>query len=108
MAEQTGMMLPIGDWVLRTACNQISALEQAGLGKLRVAVNVSPRQFQQKDFLETVAQIVGETGINPSSLELEITETSIMQNADQVVTLLSELKSRSVRIAIDDFGIGYS
>ena len=108
LAEETGLILPIGDWVLRTACNQVAVWEQAGLGKLRVAVNVSPRQFQQKDFLEKVAQIVSKTGISPSALELEITETSIMQNADQVVTLLSELKRRGVRIAIDDFGIGYS
>jgi EAL domain-containing protein (putative c-di-GMP-specific phosphodiesterase class I) len=108
MAEDTGLILPIGDWVLRTACNQVTLWEQAGLGNLRVAVNVSARQFQQKNFLERVAQIVGETAISPSSLELEITETSIMTNAAQVVVLLSELKRMGVRIAIDDFGIGYS
>ena len=108
MAEDTGLILPIGDWVLRTACNQVALWDLAGLGNLRIAVNVSARQFQQKDFLERVAQIVAETAISPSSLELEITETSIMQNADQVVTLLSELKHMGVRIAIDDFGIGYS
>ena len=108
MAEDTGLILTIGDWVLRTACNQVALWEQAGLGNLRVAVNVSARQFQQKNFLERVAQIVGETAISPSSLELEITETSIMPNAAQVVVLLSELKHMGVRIAIDDFGIGYS
>ena len=108
MAEDTGLILPIGDWVLRAACNQVALWDLAGLGNLRIAVNVSARQFQQKDFLERVAQIVDETAISPSSLELEITETSIMQNADQVVTLLSELKHMGVRIAIDDFGIGYS
>jgi diguanylate cyclase (GGDEF)-like protein len=108
MAEDTGLILPIGDWVLRTACNQVTLWERAGLANLRIAVNVSPRQFQQKDFLERVAQIVGETAISPSLLELEITETSIMQNADQVVTLLSKLKHMGVMIAIDDFGIGYS
>jgi diguanylate cyclase (GGDEF)-like protein len=108
MAEDTGLILPIGDWVLRTACNQVALWEQAGLGNLRVAVNVSARQFQQKNFLERVAQIVGETAISPSSLELEITETSIMTNAAQVVVLLSALKDMGVRIAIDDFGIGYS
>jgi EAL domain-containing protein (putative c-di-GMP-specific phosphodiesterase class I) len=108
MAEDTGLILPIGDWVLRTACNQAALWEHAGLGNLRVAVNVSARQFQQKNFLERVAQIVDETAISPSSLELEITESSIMPNAAQVVVLLSELKHMGVRIAIDDFGIGYS
>jgi EAL domain-containing protein (putative c-di-GMP-specific phosphodiesterase class I) len=108
MAEDTGLILPIGDWVLRTACNQVALWQQSGLGNLRVAVNVSARQFQQKDFLKSVAQIVDETAISPSLLELEITESSIMPNADQVVVLLSELKLMGIRIAIDDFGIGYS
>jgi len=77
-------------------------------GNLRIAVNVSACQFQQENFVELVARIVTETGIDPASIELEITETSIMQNAGQVATLLSELKQMGLKIAIDDFGIGYS
>jgi len=108
MAEETGLILPIGEWVLRAAFTQAALWHKGNFGNLRIAVNVSARQFQQKDFVETVAQILAETEIDPSSIELEITETSIMQNAGQVVALLSELKQMGLKIAIDDFGIGYS
>jgi len=108
LAEETGLILPLGEWVLRAAAQQIRRWQQAGLAHLRVSVNVSPRQFQQKDFVERVAQLLAETRINPVNLELEITETSVMQNADQAVTRLSELKEMGVLVAIDDFGVGYS
>ena len=108
MAEDTGLILSLGEWVLRAAAQQIGLWQQAGLTRLRVSVNVSPRQFQQKHFVETVAQILAETGIDPANLELEITETSIMQSAGQAVTRLSELKQMGVLVAIDDFGVGYS
>jgi diguanylate cyclase (GGDEF)-like protein len=108
MAEDTGLILSIGEWVLREASGQLALWHKAGLDNFHVAVNVSPHQFQQKSFLETVALILDETAIDPSCLELEITESSIMHNADQVVTLLSDLKQLGLNVAIDDFGIGYS
>jgi diguanylate cyclase (GGDEF)-like protein len=108
MAEDTGLVLALGEWALRTACRQIGSWHQAGLTGIRVSVNVSPRQFQQKNFVETVAQVLAETKTDPTSLQLEITETSIMQSAEQVVTRLFELKQTGLTIAIDDFGMGYS
>jgi diguanylate cyclase (GGDEF)-like protein len=108
MAEDTGLILPLGDWALRTACRQTVLWHDGGLPNLKISVNVSPRQFQQKNFATTVAQILTETAIDPSMVQLEITETSIMQSADQVMTLLSELKHMGLLVAIDDFGIGYS
>ena len=108
LAEETGLIVPLGAWVLRAAAQQIGRWEQAGLARLRVSVNVSPRQFQQQDFVERVAQVLAETKIDAANLELEITETSVMQNADLAVTRLSELKEMGVLVAIDDFGVGYS
>lgn len=108
MAEETGLILPLGEWALREACKQVVLWHQAGLTNLRVSVNVSPRQFQQKDFVETLAQILAETKIDPPALQLEITETSLMQSAGQAVTPLSKLKQMGLTIAIDDFGVGYS
>lgn len=108
MAEESGLILPLGDWCLRTACEQAAQWHNSAIPGLRVAVNVAPQQFQQPDFVQTVARIVAETGIEPSLLELEITETSIMQNAAVIVTRLAALKQTGVRIAIDDFGVGYS
>jgi diguanylate cyclase (GGDEF)-like protein len=108
LAEDTGLILPLGEWALRTACKQVALWHEAGLTTVRVSVNVSPQQFQQKHFVETVAEILAETEINPSSLQLEITETSIMQSADQLITRLSQLKQIGLTLAIDDFGVGYS
>jgi diguanylate cyclase (GGDEF)-like protein len=108
LAEDTGLILPIGEWVLRTACTQLAAWKKAGLENFRVSVNVSPLQFQQPNFVETVTQILKETALDPTTLDLEITETAIMQNAAQVVAMLGELKRMGLRIAIDDFGVGYS
>jgi EAL domain-containing protein (putative c-di-GMP-specific phosphodiesterase class I) len=108
IAEDTGLILLLGEWALRTACHQAVMWHDAGLANLRISVNVSPRQFQQEGFAETVAQILSETAIDPSTLQLEITETSIMQSAGQVVTLLSGLKHTGLMVAIDDFGVGYS
>jgi diguanylate cyclase (GGDEF)-like protein len=108
MAEDTGLILRLGEWALRAACRQIGLWYDAGLANLKVSVNVSPRQFQQQGFAETVAQLLAETGIDPSTLQLEITETSIMQSAEHAVRLLSELKQMGLTVAIDDFGVGYS
>ncbi len=108
LAEDTGLILPLGEWVLRTACYQLAAWNKAGLRDLRIGLNVSPRQFQEKDFPRTVARLLAEAAIDPTAIELEITETSIMGKAQEVVTLLSDLKEMGLSIAIDDFGMGYS
>jgi len=108
LAEETGLIVPIGVWVLRTACAQCSAWHADGLGPLSVAVNLSAQQFQQSDLSEVVIQALRETGLNPRSLELELTESSIMKNADSAVKTLGELKEMGVSIAVDDFGTGYS
>jgi diguanylate cyclase (GGDEF)-like protein len=108
MAEDSDLILLIGEWVLRTACNQLAAWNQAGLNNLRIGLNVAPRQFQQKDFRRTVARFLAESAIDPCAIELEITESSIMGNATEIVTLLSDLKDMGLSIAIDDFGMGYS
>lgn len=108
MAEETGLILPLGEWALRAACRQLVLWHSAGLENLKISVNVSPRQFQQEGFAETVAQILAETAVDPAALQLEITETSIMHSALQGFTLLTALKKMGPLVAIDDFGVGYS
>jgi diguanylate cyclase (GGDEF)-like protein len=108
LAEATGLITLLGRWAMREACRQGACWQQAGPDDLRIAVNVAASQFQQEDFVKMVADILAETSLAPSSLELEITETSIMQNPEHVITILTELKELGVSIAIDDFGIGYS
>jgi diguanylate cyclase (GGDEF)-like protein len=108
LAEDTGMIVPIGEWVLRTACAQSKSWQSAGFAPLSLAVNLSARQFQQQNLSEVVVRILQETGLNPCDLELELTESSIMKNAEGAVRTLSELKAMGVKIAIDDFGTGYS
>jgi diguanylate cyclase (GGDEF)-like protein len=108
MAEDTGLILLLGAWVLRTACAQTRAWQQAGCGDLRIAVNVSPRQFQDKNLLDTVVQVLSETGLDSTCLELELTESSIMQNAESAGKTLTDLREMGVKISIDDFGTGYS
>jgi diguanylate cyclase (GGDEF)-like protein len=108
LAEETGLIVPIGKWVLRTACRQTMAWEAAGLGGLVVAVNLSPRQFIDENFLADVVAILAETGMDARLLELEITESMIMHDVERGRALLDTLKSMGIRIAIDDFGTGYS
>jgi diguanylate cyclase (GGDEF)-like protein len=108
MAEDTGLILLLGAWVLRTACAQTRWWQEAGCGDRRIAVNVSARQFQDKNLLDTVVQILSETGLDSSCLELELTESSIMQNAESAIKTLTELREMGVKISIDDFGTGYS
>jgi diguanylate cyclase (GGDEF)-like protein len=108
LAESTGLILPIGPWVLRTACAQAQAWHAQELRELRVAVNLSARQFQQADLAEHVRRALRETGLPPHCLELEITETNAMQNTEATLRTFAELKALGVRISIDDFGIGYS
>ncbi|MFQ5992696.1 MAG: putative bifunctional diguanylate cyclase/phosphodiesterase, partial [Nitrospiraceae bacterium] len=107
LAEESGLIVPIGEWVLRTACAQNKAWQAAGLPSIRVAVNVSPRQLRQDNLLPLVERILRETGLHPTHLELELTESSI-QDSEEVIQLFSQLQSMGVQIAIDDFGTGYS
>ncbi|NJO41260.1 MAG: EAL domain-containing protein [Cyanobacteria bacterium RU_5_0] len=108
LAEENGLIVPIGDWVLRSACAQNRAWQDAGLSPIRVAVNLSARQFEQPTLVDRVAQILHETRLNPNFLELEITETAAMRNVDFTIDTLCRLRAMGIRIAIDDFGTGYS
>lgn len=108
VAEETGLIVPLGEWVLRTACEQNKAWQRAGLKPVCVAVNLSARQFKHQDLVQVVADILKETGIDPGYLELEMTESLIMQNVEETIATLTRLKAIGVRLAIDDFGTGYS
>jgi diguanylate cyclase (GGDEF)-like protein len=108
LAEDTGAIVDIGHQVLARACGQARRWNQKGLGNLRVSVNVSPRQLRIENFVDSVVETLGAGRLDPQSLELEITETSIMENADAAVKALSAIRRLGVRIAIDDFGTGYS
>ncbi|HXO61607.1 MAG TPA: EAL domain-containing protein [Candidatus Acidoferrales bacterium] len=108
VAEDCGLMLPIGKWVLRESCRQAKAWQDAGLPAIEMAVNVSSVEFRNDDFLEGISTILQETGLEPRHLELELTESVLMQHADYSVPVLQKLKAMGVRLAIDDFGTGYS
>jgi diguanylate cyclase (GGDEF)-like protein/PAS domain S-box-containing protein len=108
LAEETGLIIPIGEWVLRQACQQNMRWARHGFGPLRMAVNLSALQLKQPNFAEKVAEILDDTGMDPEWLELELTETMVMQNAAEVLGILRQLKSLGIHISIDDFGTGYS
>ncbi len=108
VAEESGLILEIGEWVLRTACAQAKAWADEGLPPIRMAVNVSGQQFSLKDFPRLVARIIAETGIEPKCLELEITESVVMKDEAWAEQAMAELKELGVSLAIDDFGTGYS
>lgn len=108
LAEETGLIIPIGEWVLREACAQIRAWQSAGLTPAPIAVNLSARQFHQQDIALMVRRALEEYDVAPHLLELEITESAAMQNAQAASMTLATLKALGVRIAIDDFGTGYS
>jgi diguanylate cyclase (GGDEF)-like protein/PAS domain S-box-containing protein len=108
LAEDTGLIVQIGEWVLREACRQLKAWLDAGLGPLVMAVNLSPRQFRQKNLVETVAGILAETGLPPDRLELEITESTMMHRTEEAAASLRALRRIGVQISLDDFGTGYS
>ena len=108
VAETSGLIIPIGDWVLRTACRQTKLWQKRIDPDLTVAVNLSARQFQQPNLTEEIAEVLEETGLEAKHLELEITESNAMQNAENTIYTLRELKALGVRIAMDDFGTGYS
>ena len=108
LAEETGLIVPIGRWVLTTACAQNMQWQRGGLPLIRVAVNLSPRQFVDPNLLDDIRNALGDSGMPPSLLELEITESMVMQDLARTVHLLHEIKDLGITLAIDDFGTGYS
>jgi diguanylate cyclase (GGDEF)-like protein len=108
LAEETGLIVPIGRWVLRTASRQLHRWHVDGFEWLRMAVNIANRQLREPDFVSDVQEILDETGLDPSRLELEVTETSVMKNDQKTLEALQELRKIGVRLAVDDFGTGHS
>lgn len=108
VAERSGMILPIGDWVLREACRQLREWRMEGLPTGSVAVNLSARQFRQRDIAEEVSKVLRDSGLQPADLELEITESALMDDLAAATVVLVDLERLGVRISIDDFGTGYS
>src|SRR5829696_8558363 len=108
LAEDTGLIVPIGEWVLRTACLQGRRWREQGFAPIQIGVNISARQFHDQDLTQTVIRILEETGWSPKYLELELTESSIMQNAEFAAGMLTRLKNMGINISIDDFGTGFS
>ncbi len=107
-AEETGLIVPMGKWVLREACRQLRAWQVTFNSSLAIAVNVSVKQFLQPDLVEQIAQILAETPLNAASLKLEITESLVIENAEAALAMLTQIKALGVQLAIDDFGLGYS
>ena len=108
LAEETGLIVPIGVWVLQTACRQNRRWQRDGLGPLRIAVNLSARQFAEPDLLATVERVLLETGLPPASLEIELTESMMMADVEAAIHTMECLKRMGVKLSIDDFGTGYS
>ncbi len=108
IAEETGLIVQIGEWVLHTACLQNMAWQNAGLAPIRVCVNVSARQFREKNLIQYIKNTLRETGLASHYLELEVTESLIMQDVAQAVATMKELQELGIQLAIDDFGTGYS
>jgi diguanylate cyclase (GGDEF)-like protein/PAS domain S-box-containing protein len=108
VAEDCGLILPIGQWVLREACKQARAWAEAGLPATTMAVNISSMEFRDDNFLDSIFAILKETGLDPRALELELTESVLMKRAESAATVLKTLRASGVRVAVDDFGTGYS
>jgi len=108
LAEETGMIVEIGQWAIRHACDQHMAWLNAGLGRLRMAVNLSARQFSQPDLVASISKVLDESKMAPQDLELELTEGMVMADVESAIATLRDLKSLNVQLAIDDFGTGYS
>jgi EAL domain-containing protein (putative c-di-GMP-specific phosphodiesterase class I) len=106
--EQTGLIVPVGEWVLRAACRQIRTWRDEGIAPLPIAINLSATQFKRQDVCATVKTVLAEFGTDPRLLEIEITESTAMENAEHMVATLRDLRALGVRISIDDFGTGYS
>ncbi|MBF0109149.1 MAG: EAL domain-containing protein [Magnetococcales bacterium] len=108
IAEETGLIVPIGEWVIRTACRQIADWKAMGLPSIRVGVNLSALQFQRQNLIGIIQDALRETGIDPSTLDLEITESAIMDDVAKAVKTLARISELGVHLSIDDFGTGYS
>lgn len=108
LAERSGMIIPIGDWVLRTACAQAREWAQAGVSPVRVAVNLSARQLEHPQFISSVADALRESGLDPAMLELELTESMLVKNTEDIVAVMLALKKMGLQLSLDDFGTGYS
>ncbi len=107
LAEETGLIVPIGEWVLRNACLQVKAWERAGHKPINIAVNVSYKQLQHKGFVKILKEALNFSGLKADQLELEITE-SVLKDAEELKHVLDKIKPLGIRLAIDDFGVGYS
>jgi len=108
MLEENGLIVPVGEWVIRTACEQAMAWQRAGLAPVPLAVNLSARQFMHRGLIDAIRRTMDETGIAPSMLEFEITETALMQHGRQTLETLAQISNMGIRLSIDDFGTGYS
>jgi EAL domain-containing protein (putative c-di-GMP-specific phosphodiesterase class I) len=108
LAEETGLIVPIGAWVLRTACRQSRAWQHAGYGALRIAVNLSARQFAQPGLVREIETVLIDTGLAPACLEIELTESLVMEDVEGAIRTMVQLKDMGVKLSIDDFGTGYS
>jgi EAL domain-containing protein (putative c-di-GMP-specific phosphodiesterase class I) len=108
IAEESNLILALGEWGLKVGCRQVKAWEKEGLGLYPIAINLSSKQFQDKKLLGLLVEVLDETSLDPSFLELEITESIVMEHPDDAAALLQEISQLGVRIAIDDFGTGYS
>ena len=108
LAEETGLIVPIGDWIMRAACRQAKEWQDSGGEKLRVAVNLSARQFSQRDIYQMVTKVLRETGLEPSLLELEITESLLLNGEGRIIAAMRNLAALGISVSIDDFGVGYS
>lgn len=108
VAEETGLILAIGEWVLRKACSQVKSWQTFGCPQVRIAINLSAKQFKQPNLVTVIAKILAETGFDPNYLELEITESIMVENLELTVSTLQSLKNMGIRISIDDFGTGFS
>ena len=108
LMEETGLIVPTGEWVLQAACNQLRAWRESGMPGVPISINVSGRQFQERDLVSSITGIIRSSGVDPRLVELEITESSLMSNPDDAIQVLQALKSFGVQISVDDFGTGYS
>jgi diguanylate cyclase (GGDEF)-like protein/PAS domain S-box-containing protein len=108
MLEENGQIVPVGEWVIRAACEQAVAWRRAGLAAVPLAINLSARQFMHRGLIQAIRRIIEQTGIDPAMLEFEITETALMQHGGQTLETLGQLSTMGIRLSIDDFGTGYS